>query len=156
MCVHPRSPINLCAVVAGALGSLLGASIVSAIAFAQGLLPSSMSELIGCWQQDIRQSIDGHRAEKGKLIPALEFCFHANGTISGYYVEAGGLAGDLEKSWSFREPSTLLIDDEPCGFDYHVSRQYLTLSQCRYEGQWHLKCRTPADPAVYATSCVEK
>ncbi|HKD29768.1 MAG TPA: hypothetical protein VKC66_28145 [Xanthobacteraceae bacterium] len=117
---------------------MLGVSIAST-ASARDQSPGALSELIGCWQKEIRHSTEGGRAEKGNLIPALQFCFRKDGTISGYYAEVDGLGvlvGDLEKTWSFREPSTMVIDDEPCVFDQHIDRQHFRLSNCTYKGEW--------------------
>ena len=117
---------------------MLAVSIIST-APARNQSPGAPDELIGCWHKEIHHSTDGGRTEKGKLTPALQFCFRKNGTISGYYVEAGGPAGDLEKTWSFREPSTLVIDDESCVFDRRIDRQHFRLSNCTYKGEWRLE-----------------
>jgi hypothetical protein len=110
------------------------------------------TEILGCWRKVMLLPAEGNSKTRGRLIPQLRFCFQKDGTILGIHIESGGHGGDLEKAWRFREPSTLLIDEEPCAIEFDIERRRFTLTDCTYRGEWRFVCHLAED----ATQCSAK
>jgi hypothetical protein len=132
--------------------SMLGAVLISASAIAQGLSSEERVDIYGCWQMIIAPATESSDVSRGRMTPKLQFCFHRGGAIFGFFAEETGHAGDLQKSWSFRAPSTLVIDGEPCAMQGNVGDRHFRLSNCTYKGEWLFEC----DLANDAVGCSTK
>ena len=61
-------------------------------------------KLRGCW--------DRMKADPRENL--LTYCFHEDGKIRGFYIEATGEGGDLEHDWRIEQPDILRIDEWIC------------------------------------------
>jgi hypothetical protein len=100
-------------------------------------------KLRGCWD----------RTKAAPKENFLTYCFHDEGQITGWFLEATGEAGELdEMDWRLKKPDVLLIDDWMCKVEDYASGQRFVLSSCPVAGEWRFVC---ADPD-FGDSCSRK